>query len=196
MSDFKTSVPLYNLDTLIQTAKSKKWCFLNGCTTCGYRDFGNEINEYLKKDRVQFLNSIYEYDFKAITNHKEYFKTINNYREFSRAIFLIEYHLRDTRIPYIILKKYIERPDLPIRLADYIFFYVIRYTRNESIRYMWTQKCIEFVCASNDVSLMETLLYSYNEKAKNISGLIELATEMSKRSSIIKELLIKFSLIA
>lgn len=179
-----TTTPTYNFDTLLQTAQKKKWCVEYICTTCGSRDFRNEVERFLKEDRQEFLKSLYDYDFEQI----------ESYDKFTTAIYLVFYHLRLTGEQSKILLHWIERNNLPIRLADYILYHIARYSMNQQVKEKWLTKCLEFAISNHDTSLTETLLLSLKQEASNYPELLKLASDFSKSSNKIKNILTKFSL--
>lgn len=178
----------YNIDTLIQTAKSEKWCYKYGCSTCGCGEFRNHINICLKEDKEGFLKSIYDYDFTGIDNYKEF--TIGIYLVCLHLNYLKSYGLADS-----ILAKWVERSDLTVRLADYAFYRIAGYSRNIPLKRKWVDKCVELANQSNDISLVESMLIVLREKAKDYQELLDLANDLAKKSGTINNLLIKFSLI-
>ena len=177
----------YNIDTLIQTAKSENWCFKYGCTTCGCGEFRNHLDICLKEDKEGFLNSIYNYDF----------DTINNYNVLTTGIAIVCLHLRYLKyydLEKKILWKWVERNDLPVRLADYVFYHIAGYSHDISLKRKWVNRCVLLASESDNISLVESMFIVLREKAKDYQELLNLAHVLAKKSGTINNLLLKFSL--
>ena len=179
-----TTIPQYTFDELLQHAAENKWCVQTFCTTCGSTDFRKALESSISENEEAFVQSTCEFQFDRISS----------YHEFTAAVYHVFNQLRSSDGHFKILDYWIERPDLPVRVADYLFFYIVRsYSRSETGK-RWLSKCIELAEKEKDISLTETLILSLRSRAQNHESLILLATELSTQSKKISNLIVKFSL--
>ena len=171
-----------DIHTLLNKAKDNKWCVKSFCTTCGSRDFRNKVDEILDNDSDIFLESIKDYDFDFI----------ENYYDFTDAVHLIFNAFRWPGHRDYILENWIDRDDLPLRLADYLLYYIVRYSYSDELKESWVAKCVRMAEVEKDISLTETLLLTLDDDSAKNPALIKLSIELSGKSDKIRKLLRKF----
>jgi hypothetical protein len=84
------------------------------------------------------------------------------------------------------LKK-VERPGWrQLRFADVVLYYLVRrMPRGHSVRDRWIQRCVELAEATQDDSLVESLLYTLREEAGRFPPVALLARKLSGTSPVV-----------
>ncbi|MFM7729180.1 MAG: hypothetical protein ACKO7B_20950, partial [Flavobacteriales bacterium] len=73
-----------------------------------------------------------------------------------------------------ILMHWLRPQGMALRMFDVILFQFVRYSKDEQVRDAWVKRCIQLAQATQDISLIETLLVVVNQRLPEYPELMEL----------------------
>jgi len=165
-----------SVNNIFRNAMDENWCTKPFCTTCGSQEFKSAINHEISNNH-NFLDHLKNCDFSIIEGQENW--TGGIYRIFQTP------HLIPKSTD--VLTYWIERNDITPTQYNYLFFYVVRYSRNTDLKDKWVFKLTDLAKATNNESIVESLLICLKEKVICFPKLINLVEEKFINSSKIKK---------
>jgi hypothetical protein len=156
---------------------NEKWCFKPMCGTCGNLAYKEALREFRKTssaDPIDLLARIDPNDFQF-------------QRFWGNGLVILREHLMlgEDGLDRV-LSSWLDHDSLPVRLLDEVLYHV---RPSGEIGEKWIERSIQSAVASQDCSLIETLLIELGEEVHAYPDLITAAFKNEQRSKRIKRLL-------
>jgi len=167
---------------ILKKANEQKWCVKQFCTTCGSRQFRDELQklgEELGGPLADALSELVPRELMEIENWED-------------ALFIAIYDLPIRGfVVEDLLKNWLSKLNENIYFADVILYKIVKLLPNTNeMRKEWIEKCIKLALEKKHFSLTESLILVLGRDGLNYAPLIEQAKEFAKTSEQMKRVLL------
>lgn len=175
--------------SLLEEAKAKKWCTRPMCTTCGALDFRRRLKKLAGPDGSELAEALATIDIGDLTKSEQWPDCLRIALEFvNRA------DHGDN-----ILNSWLPRLPENTMLADVILYYHVRQgiifaPMSLETRDNWIRVCAEIAMKQQNISIMESLVYTLGKGIEKHAGLKEAALKASTTSPKLHKALAKFGI--
>lgn len=180
---------------LVWECDERRLCMSFGCGTCGALPFRRLLAQF--PDLVQALIAV---DFSLLRLAPHWYDALD----------IALFELRDATGAHDaerenagadplsrVLDRWLERPDLPVRVLDLVLFRHARYDNpTPALAELWVQRCLDAAAQTQDEGLLETLILACPERVRAHPEAYEAAVEAARRSACLRSVIGRLSRVA
>ena len=167
---------------LIRRAIRDSQCKEFVCTTCGGQGGGvrRALRAWRQADPIAMAEALARVDFSVLQQ--------TSHGESCVLMALDELESLTPNASDHVLLTWLRRPQLPLRLLDYVLFYFVRRLPEEAaIRIAWIKRCEEVAVLTENESLVESVVWVYGSNIPKESSLFECASRLAVNSTLIRK---------
>jgi hypothetical protein len=153
---------------IIKAAEENDWCVNPFCTTCGSREFKDELRKLSEEHESGFIDALCAADLSDL-------QSSSNWRD---ALRITLGQIDDVKDMDKVLKAWLPNLQSNIPLADFVLFYFCRggllfSTMSGEVLGAWVDTCKQLAIKTKNESLIESLIYTLPEGIKYDQELME-----------------------
>lgn len=165
---------------LIAHAHAQNWCTEPYCTTCGSHDYRKKLKELAGDLGGPLADALEQIDIAELI-------ALPNWRG------ALELAFNSLPLGPLqaegALRRWLPQLSSHIDFADHVLFRIVRYMPASELRTQWVDACLDIAVATNNASLVETLILVLDSKASEYLTLIEAATKHAPTSRQMRRIL-------